>query len=162
MPAKAFEIRLDDLTGEATIALLRLHLAGMHEHSPPGHVHALDITGLTAPDVSFWSVWHGPRIAGIGALRVIDEYRGEIKSMRTHPDFLRQGVGVLLVRHIIAVARARGLTILSLETGSGPAFEPALALYRAHGFVNGEAFGGYRASPFNQFLHLVLDQTLSE
>jgi putative acetyltransferase len=162
MPATAFEVRPDDLTGEVTIALLRLHLGGMQAHSPPGHVHALDITGLTAPGVSFWSVWHGPRIAGIGALRVLDEHRGEIKSMRTHPDFLRQGVGDLLVRHIIAVARAKGLKILSLETGSGPAFEPALALYRAHGFVDGEAFGGYQASPFNQFLHLVLDQTLSE
>jgi putative acetyltransferase len=162
MPATAFEIRPDDLTGEATVALLRLHLSGMQAHSPPGHVHALDIAGLTAPGVSFWSVWHGTRIAGIGALRVIDPHRGEIKSMRTHPDFLRQGVGDLLVRHMIAVARAKGLTILSLETGSGPAFEPALALYRRHGFVNGEAFGNYQASAFNQFLHLALDQTLSE
>ena len=36
------------------------------------------------------------------------------------------------------------------------AFEPALALYRKTGFVNGEAFGGYEVTPFNQFLHLDL------
>ena len=43
---------------------------------------------------------------------------------------------------------------LSLETGSGPAFEPALKLYRKYGFIDGGAFGGYEKSPFNQFLHL--------
>jgi putative acetyltransferase len=51
---------------------------------------------------------------------------------------------------------ARGLTRLSLETGSGPAFDPALTLYRRRGFVDGEAFGGYVRSDFNQFLHLTV------
>jgi putative acetyltransferase len=46
---------------------------------------------------------------------------------------------------------------LSLETGSGPAFEPALALYRRNGFIDGEAFGSYQPSEFNQFLHLPLE-----
>ena len=54
------------------------------------------------------------------------------------------------------IALARGYTQLSLETGSGPAFEPALALYRKRGFVDGDAFGDYVRSEFNQFLHLKL------
>jgi hypothetical protein len=37
-----FDIRVDDLTGEAVRPLLALHLGGMHENSPPGHVFALD------------------------------------------------------------------------------------------------------------------------
>ena len=41
---------------------------------------------------------------------------------------------------------------LSLETGSGRAFEPALELYRRQGFVEGEAFADYTGSEFNQFL----------
>ncbi len=45
---------------------------------------------------------------------------------------------------------------LSLETGSGPAFEPALKLYRTRGFVDGEPFDNYARSDFNQFLHLSL------
>jgi putative acetyltransferase len=49
-----------------------------------------------------------------------------------------------------------GLRRLSLETGSGPAFEPALALYRKRGFQHGEPFGDYVPSAFNQFLHLSL------
>jgi putative acetyltransferase len=62
----------------------------------------------------------------------------------------------VLLDHILATARARGYTRVSLETGSGDAFEPALALYRRAGFTNGDAFGDYTASEFNQFLHLAL------
>jgi putative acetyltransferase len=76
--------------------------------------------------------------------------------MRTHPDFLRRGVGALVLETIVDAARAAGMTRLSLETGSGPAFEPALALYRRRGFRPGGAFGDYEASAFNQFLHLAL------
>jgi putative acetyltransferase len=57
---------------------------------------------------------------------------------------------------IIEEAKQRGLKRLSLETGSGPAFEPALALYRKRGFANGGPFGEYEQSSFNQFLHLSL------
>ena len=98
----------------------------------------------------------GAALAGIGALKRLDDGTGEVKSMRTHPDQLRRGVGAALLEHIIAVARAEGLTRLSLETGSGPAFAPALAFYRRRGFVDGAAFGGYVRSDFNQFLHLAL------
>jgi putative acetyltransferase len=49
------------------------------------------------------------------------------------------------------------MTRLSLETGRGPAFEPALALYRRRGFVDGAAFADYEQSDFNRFLHLDID-----
>ncbi len=149
-------IREDDLTGEATQALLRLHLAGMHSNSPAGHVFALDLSGLRAPNVTVWSVWEADALAGLGALKALGDGRGELKSMRTDPRHLRKGVAAALVEHMIAEARRRGMTRLSLETGRGPAFEPALALYRKKGFVEGEAFADYRASAFNRFLHLTL------
>lgn len=151
-----FEIREDDLSGEATRRLLALHLEGMHADSPPGSVYALDLSGLKAPGVTVWSVWRGGEIVGIGALKELGDGGGEVKSMRTHPDHLRRGVAAALLEHIVAEAKARGLTRLSLETGSGPAFGPALALYRRRGFVDGEPFSGYRRSRFNQFLHLPL------
>lgn len=150
------DIRVDDLSSTATQALLRLHLMGMHSNSPPGHVFALDLSGLQTPNVTVWSAWMGEDICGIGALKQFDATSGEIKSMRTHPDYLRRGVAAALLEHIIGEARARGLQRLSLETGSGDAFEPALALYRRRGFVNGEAFSDYEKSDFNQFLHLAL------
>jgi putative acetyltransferase len=151
-----FEIREDDLTGEQTRALLALHLAGMHANSPPEHVRALDLSGLQRPDVTVWSAWQGGRVAAIGALKMLADGHAEVKSMRTHPDFLRQGAGAAILETIIAAATMRGAQRLSLETGSGPAFEPALALYRWRGFTNGEAFADYDSSPFNQFLHLDL------
>jgi putative acetyltransferase len=150
------DIRSDDLSSAATQALLRLHLAGMHVSSPPGHVFALDLSGLKASDVTVWTAWEGDEICGIGALRQLDACSAEVKSMRTHPDYLRRGVAAALLEHVIEEARARGVTRLSLETGTGPAFEPALALYRKRGFVEGEPFAGYERSVFNQFLHLCL------
>lgn len=149
-------IRHDDLTSDATRALLAIHLAGMHASSPPGAVFALDLSGLQVPAVTVWTAWDGDAIAGIGALKALGTTTGEIKSMRTHPDHLRKGVAAALLEHIIGVARSRGYTRLSLETGSGPAFEPALALYRKRGFVDGDAFADYVRSEFNQFLHLEL------
>lgn len=151
-----FQIREDDLSGEATQSLLALHLAGMNANSPPGSVFALDLSGLRVPEVTVWSVWERDVLLGIGALKALGDGGGEIKSMRTHPDHLRRGVGAALLTHIIDEARRRGLSRLSLETGSGPAFEPALALYRRRGFTNGAAFGDYERSAFNQFLHLPL------
>ena len=151
-----FRIRVDDLSGEPTRALIALHLHGMHAASPPGTVFALDLSGLKVPEVTVWTAWRGDRIAAIGALKMLGEGGAELKSMRTHPDFLRQGAAAFLLEHIISEAKARGVARLSLETGSGPDFEPALALYRKRGFAEGEAFADYEPSPFNQFLHLGL------
>ncbi|GAA0623392.1 GNAT family N-acetyltransferase [Brevundimonas kwangchunensis] len=152
--SQPFDIRIDDLSGQPTRDLLALHLRGMQAYSPPESVHALDLSALSGPDITVWTVWRGEAIAGIGALRQHPGGVGELKSMRTHPEHLRQGVAAALLEHLIAEARVRGLTRLSLETGSGDAFEPALALYRRRGFANGDAFGGYEATDFNQFLHL--------
>jgi putative acetyltransferase len=151
-----FKVCEDDLSGDATLRLLALHLSGMHANSPPNSVYALDLSGLKAPGVTVWSVREEAEVIAIGALKQLGNDSGEVKSMRTHPDHLRRGVAALLLDHITAAAKARGLTRLSLETGSGVAFEPALALYRKHGFVNGEAFSDYEQSAFNQFLHLNL------
>jgi len=151
-----FTIKQDDLTSEASRALVALHLSAMHENSPAGHVFALDFSGLTAPDVTFWTAWENDTIVGMGALKELPDGTGEIKSMRTHPDHLRKGVAVALLEHIIAQARERGLRRLSLESGSGPAFDAALELYRKRGFTSGEAFAGYTKSAFNQFFHLSL------
>ena len=147
---------IDDLSGQPTRDLLALHLSGMHANSPAGHVFALDLSGLQVPEVTVWSAWIGEDIVGIGALKDIGNGSGEIKSMRTHPDHLRKGVGAAVLEQIVASARSRGYSRLSLETGSGPAFDAALALYRRRGFENGQAFGDYEASAFNQFLHLDL------
>ena len=149
-------IRPADFADERVQALLVRHLEGMHANSPTGHVFALDWSGLQKPEISFYALWEGEELLGFGALKELGPRAGEIKSMRTADAHLRRGVAAAILEHIIAEARRRGYTRLSLETGSGPAFDPALALYRKYGFTDGGAFDGYEKSRFNQFLHLEL------
>ena len=156
-----FEIREDDLSSMETRELLALHLAGMHANSPPESVFALDISGLQVPEVQVWTAWRDGRAASVGALKMLGGGAAEVKSMRTHPDFLRMGAGAVILEAIISAAKARAVQRLSLETGSGPAFEPALELYRRRGFTNGPPFADYRPSAFNQFLHLELYEASS-
>ncbi len=151
-----FTIREDDLTDAQTLALLELHLRGMNDNSPPGTCFALDLSGLEDPAVTVWGAWAGDRLAAIGALKMLGTDGAEVKSMRTHPDFLRRGAAAVLLDHVIEAARARGVRRLSLETGRGPAFEPALALYRRRGFADGGPFSDYVPNDFSQFMHLAL------
>ena len=146
----------DDLWGEKIRALLDYHFKQMHENSPPGMAYVLDIAGLKAPGISFWTVWDGDELLGCGALKELAPDWGEIKSMRTHPDWLGQGAGAAILDHIIAVSKARGLGRLSLETGTGPAFEAAIRLYYKRGFMSGGPFADYPHTNFNQFFHLEL------
>jgi putative acetyltransferase len=146
----------DDLTGPEIRALLETHFAGMLANSPEGSCHFLDFDGLNAPDVTFWSIWDKESLAGCGALKELDAEHGEIKSMRTHADHLRKGVGAMMLTHIISEARERGYLRLSLETGSTEAFIPALALYEAHGFEFCPPFGEYVEDPFSRFMTLAI------
>ncbi|MFT8951222.1 MAG: GNAT family N-acetyltransferase [Gluconobacter sp.] len=149
-------LRPADFADQETCDLLTLHLAGMHENTPAGHVFALDLAALTSSDIEVWTVHHRGHVAGIGALKRLSAQDGELKSMRTHPDFLRQGIASTLLDHLIHRARSLGLKKLSLETGQNSSFEPALKLYKARGFQLGEPFADYQASKFNQFFHLSL------
>lgn len=149
-------LREDDLSGEPVRDLLALHLAGMLADSPPGTSFALDLSGLQQPGITVWTAWDGEQLAGVGALKRLGDDHAEVKSMRTHPEHLRRGVAAALLEHIIAVARAEGLTRLSLETGDGPSFEAALTLYRRYGFKQGDVFADYTPSAFNLFFHLDL------
>ena len=154
MPESAAVWRIveDDLSGAPIRALLEVHFAGMLANSPAESCHFLDFDGLRAGDVTFWSIHRGDELAGCGALKMLGNAQGEIKSMRTAEAFLRQGVAAHMLAHIVDEARNRGLERLSLETGSSPAFEPALALYRAHGFADCEPFADYRPDPFSRFM----------
>ena len=150
-------IAIANLADPRVQELIAFHQRAMLEGSPPGMSFALDLSGLQAAGVTVWAAEVDGRIAAVGALKRLDATSAEVKSMRTHPDFLRQGIAAALLETVIAHARAEGLVRLSLETGTGPVFEPALALYRRRGFVNGPAFADYVLTDFNQCLHLALD-----
>ena len=150
------EVREATLDDRQVRALALDHVTQMRAGSPPGQAFALALTGLDDPAITLFGAWRGDELLGIGALKRLGAEGAEIKSMRTRADALRQGVARALLEAIIARARAEGIARLSLETGNGPTFEPALALYRARGFRNGEAFADYENTDFNQCLHLDL------
>lgn len=152
-----FDVRIDDLSSAEVGALIAEHLAGMRGHSPPGSVHALATEALRAPDITFLTAWQDNQLCGCGALKALDAARGEIKSMRTRPAFLRRGVGQAVLDAILDLARTRGYRDLYLETGTGPAFDAAHVLYRRNGFVRCQAFGDYVASDFNVFFQRTLE-----
>ena len=149
-------IELDDLARPEVRALLGEHLSNMHELSPPESVHALDITGLQSPDVTFWTVWEGTMLLGCGALKELDPSHGEVKSMRTPRQLRRRGAGRAVLTQIINEARLRGYHRLSLETGSMEAFKPAQELYASFGFTFCAPFGTYRTDPNSAFMTLRL------
>lgn len=150
------KIEIDDLSRPEIQALLHEHLQNMHTVSPRESVHALDLTGLRKPEISFWSAWDDKELLGCSALKALDDKHGEIKSMRTPDARRRQGAGRAILTHIIAVARSRGYQRLSLETGSMAAFQPAHLLYESFGFTRCGPFGDYPADPNSVFMTLEL------
>lgn len=152
------QIRVDDLAGREIRALLAEHLRDMHQLSPPESVHALDLTALLKPEITFWTVWSQHELLGCGALKELAPAHGEVKSMRTASAHRRKGVARAMLQHIIAEALKRSYARLSLETGSMPAFEPARSLYESHGFTYCSPFGDYTDDPNSVFLTRTLDQ----
>ena len=145
-----------DLASARVLELLREHLEGMARYSPPGSVNALALDGLRAADISFWTVWDDEDLLGCSALKELDSRHGEIKSMRTASTHLRRGVASTMLQHLIDESRARSYARLSLETGSGPAFDPADSLYKKFGFRYCGPFSNYRDDPFSRFMTLKL------
>ncbi len=146
------KIRIDDLTGPEIAALLEQHLCEMRDVSPPESKHALDLNGLRQPDITFWTVWDGTALAGCGALKELDRFHAEIKSMRTASEYRNKGVASKLLQHIIAEAKSRNYKRLSLETGSMPYFEPARQLYLKFGFVYCGPFADYKEDPNSVYM----------
>jgi putative acetyltransferase len=150
-------IEIDNITRPEVLALLREHLRNMHEVSPPQSIHALDISGLKVPEITFWTAWEAGVLMGCGALKELSADHGEVKSMRTPQALRGRGVGRALLAHIVSVAHARNYRILSLETGAQAAFAPALRLYESVGFTRCAPFASYVDDPNSVFMSLRLD-----
>ncbi|WP_445114511.1 GNAT family N-acetyltransferase [Acinetobacter sp. WZC-1] len=149
-------VEKDDLSRQNTRELVLFHLTEMMKNSPPECVFALDISVLQSPDIQVWSAWINGSIAGVCALKKLTADHAELKSMRTHPDYLCKGVAQVLLAHIVRDATMYGFKQLSLETGPEETFKAAIALYTKNGFQKGTAFSDYTDGPYNQFYHLSL------
>lgn len=146
------KILIDNLESIEVKQLLQEHHEDMLEHSPPESVHALDLSSLKAPDVTFWTAWINGELAGCGALKKLNEKHAELKSMRTSQKFLRKGVAAKLLTHMLGTAKAQSFTNVSLETGTKEAFAPAQKLYKSFGFQVCQPFSNYQEDPYSIFL----------
>lgn len=140
------ELDLDDVRD-----LLHQHFSEMRAGSPPDACHVLPIDGLRDPEIRFFSLREGGKLLGCGALKRLGSRHGEIKSMRTADEALGRGIGKALLEHIVAAAKAQGMSRLSLETGSTEQFSAALRLYERAGFEPCGPFGSYADTPFTRF-----------
>lgn len=76
----------------------------------------------------FWVALDGDEVVGCGALHVLWSDLAEIRTLATDPSRRGRGVGGVLLRHLLEVARELGVTrvfCLTFET----------AFFGAHGFV---------------------------
>ncbi|MCG9697844.1 GNAT family N-acetyltransferase [Shewanella sp. Isolate11] len=140
------------VTQANVVWLLKQHSEEMYAISPAESVHTLDLQSLSQPDIRFWTLWDGDHLAGCGAIKRLDKYHAEIKSMRTTHAYRQRGLGSLMLHHLIADAAQLGITRLSLETGSMNFFTPARSLYQKFGFHHCQPFAQYRPDPNSIFM----------
>jgi putative acetyltransferase len=146
------EIKIDDLTGGEVISLLEEHLVDMYATSPAESVHALDITALKDPLITFYSCWKDTTLLGCVALRELDANHAELKSMRTASNARQLGVASMLMQHILTIAAQRNYQKISLETGSMDFFKPARQLYKKYDFEYCGPFGDYQLDENSKFM----------
>ncbi|HEY0629143.1 MAG TPA: GNAT family N-acetyltransferase [Sphingomicrobium sp.] len=140
-----------ELDSDDVRALLSHHFAEMRAGSPPSACHVLPVDGLKVADIRFFTLREEGILLGCGALKRLEPRHGEVKSMRTAEAALGRGVGKAMLDHIVATARAEGMTRLSLETGSTELFAAANRLYEKEGFERTGPFGDYADTPFTRF-----------
>ena len=147
-------IQIDDLRRHKVIDLLQTHLDFAFEVSPPeiAHSHALDLTALRRPEITFWTAWEHNELMGCAALKELSQDHGEVKSMHTVKEVRGKGVASKLLENLISVAQDRSYSRLSLETGAIDAFNTARELYSRFGFEPCQPFANYSEHPFSVFM----------
>lgn len=83
----------------------------------------------------------GKAVGYAGMWQVCDE--GHITNIAVHPEFRSSGVGSLLMEALLAIAKERGITALTLEVRRSN--HNALGLYGKYGFKEGGMRKAYYA-----------------
>ena len=87
---------------------------------------------LKPPKGVFYLAYIDEKIAGMGAIRIIDEELGEIKRMWNQPHFRRMGLGTKIVTSLLDVGDELGCSWYALNT---PKFAYAAQhIYKSVGF----------------------------
>ena len=132
--------------------LLQNHFIELRTASPEGSTHVLDIRGLKVPSIKFWTLWEKKKLIGCGALKFLDKYHGEFKSIRVHDDFRGKGYGIKVINHLIEEAKKLNIKRISIETGAGKFFIPARKLFNSSGFKPCPPFAHYKIDANSLYL----------
>ena len=124
--------------------LLKKHFIELRAASPKGSAHVLDIAGLKVPSIKFWSLWENKKLLGCGALKFLDNFHGEFKSIRVHDNFRNKGNGIKVIDHLISKAKILNIKRISIETGASDFFIPARKLFKKCKFEPCEPFAHYK------------------
>ena len=136
--------------------LLQKHFVELRSVSPEGSTHVLDIEGLKNKSIKFWSLWEENKLVGCGALKFLDSYHGEFKSIRVSDDFREKGYGKKIINYLISESKNIGIKKLSVETGTGNFFLSARKLFIGCGFKPCEPFAHYKIDPNSCFFNLII------
>jgi putative acetyltransferase len=151
----AVETPLQDDVREL-VALLNEHLLPL---SPIEFQWKMSVDEMAGPETTvFVARDEAGRAVGCGALKVAGDGLAEVKRMFTRPEVRGQRVGSALLEAIEALARAKGISTLLLETGTGPGFSGAYRLYENSGFTVRGAFFDYPESEWSRFYEKSLQQ----
>jgi ribosomal protein S18 acetylase RimI-like enzyme len=129
----------------ALIAELDAHLASLYAVESR---HGFSVEKLLQDGVDFFVSRSDGRPAGCGGVLIVGQEYAEIKRMWVRPAFRGRGLGRLMLDHLVAHARARGLTVIRLETGIHQ--QEAIELYERSGFRRIAPFGPYRDDPVSR------------
>ncbi len=147
----------DDPRAPGLLPLIEALDAYLNALYPAISNHIMDLEELCAPEVTLLTARRGGHPDGpplalaalVGHGNEKPPY-GELKRMYVLPEARGLGLAKRLLLEIEALARAKGLTSLKLETGI---HQPeALALYRRHGFTERGPFGSYVLDPMSLFM----------
>ena len=106
--------RPDTADARTLIDELEAHLEPQY---PRVSRHGYSVAQLLAEGVAFFVVRVDRMLAGCGGVQLYGTAYGELKRMYVRPAFRGRGLGVLLIDHLAAYARERGVGFLRLETG---------------------------------------------
>ena len=134
----------DTADARALIEELDAHLAPQY---PSASRHGYSVEKLLAEGVAFFVVRVDGTPAGCGGVHLEGTTYGELKRMYVRPAFRGLGLGALLIDHLAAYARERGIRLLRLETGIYQT--AAIRLYERMGFRRIAPFGAYRPDPLS-------------
>jgi putative acetyltransferase len=145
MPIAITQERPDAADAHALIEELEAHLASLY---PRESRHGFSVEKLLRERVAFFVSRADGQAAGCGGVMIVEREYAEIKRMYVRPAFRGRGLGRLMLEHLVAHARAQGLSVIRLETGIHQ--REAIALYESSGFRRIGPFGAYTDDPVSR------------